>query len=61
MYRSAWVAVQEDGTRITLHSPDYPTLTEAVEDRDLVLAIDYVVEAWVEKAEWRRIDDEGEG
>jgi hypothetical protein len=55
MYRVAWIARQEDGSLVTLHSPEYLYVGEASDDRDATARLAFVAEAWIEQAEWKRI------
>ncbi len=57
-YRAAWMAVQEDGSLITLTGSD-SSLDAARAERNEVAALDYVALAWIEVSSWQRMDGSG--
>lgn len=57
-YRAAWMAVQEDGTLITLRGADC-SLRDAEAERDEVAALEYVALAWLEVSSWQQVDGSG--
>lgn len=58
LYRAAWEAIQEDGTRVVLRGREFGSLLEATRERDDAARAAYVAEAWIEASTWMRVPDD---
>ena len=57
LYRAGGKVQQLDGSKLTLHSHEYRSRSEAEEDAGAARRLPYVLAAWVERTEWVRLPD----